>query len=220
MGLRALLAALIVVSTGAFVVGTTLERRHKHKERPATETTVTRTTVTHKATLKTTATRPPDAHAGESAAHRAAEGLPPETKAPKATRTVTSKTTTTVVTTPDAHAGESAAHRAAEGAHPETHAELKPLGVDIEAVPFVALAAVVSLGLGVAAWLRPRRLPLLLFVAATMLAFALLDVREVFHQRDESQTALAVLAGVVAALHLGAASVAGVMSRNARRPLA
>jgi hypothetical protein len=34
--------------------------------------------------------------------------------------------------------------------------ELRPLGIDIEAVPFVALAAVASVGLAVEAWLRPR----------------------------------------------------------------
>jgi O-antigen ligase len=98
--------------------------------------------------------------------------------------------------------------------------ELKPLGVDIEAAPFVALAVLASLGLAAAAWLRPRWLLLLLVVAATMLAFAALDVREIFHQQDESRTGLAVLAAAIAALHLAAATVAGLMSREARRPLA
>ena len=51
-------------------------------------------------------------------------------------------------------------------------------------------------------------------VAAAMLVFAALDVREVFHQVDESRTGLAVLAGVVAALHLGAATAIGLLARG------
>jgi hypothetical protein len=175
MDLRALLAALIVTATAAFVVGTTLERNNQHTESAAT--------------LKGEGA----AATGESASHRRAEGLPPET-----TR-------------------ESPATHAAEGGAKHTHAELKPLGVDIEAVPFVVVAALASLGLAAAAWARPRWLPLLLVVAATMLAFAALDVREIFHQNDEGQTGLAVLAAAVAALHVAAGTVAGLMARQAAR---
>jgi hypothetical protein len=46
-----------------------------------------------------------------------------------------------------------------------------------------------------------------------MVAFAALDVREVFHQIDEDDGGLALLAGVVAALHLVAAGVALLMRR-------
>ena len=84
-------------------------------------------------------------------------------------------------------------------------------------MPFVILAALVSLGLAAAAWSRPRSLLLLLILAGTMLAFAALDVREVFHQNDENQTGLAVLAGVVAVLHFAAGIVAGLMARDAAR---
>ncbi|MFN2617602.1 MAG: hypothetical protein ABR581_10830 [Thermoleophilaceae bacterium] len=103
----------------------------------------------------------------------------------------------------------------------ETHGEeLKPLGIDIEAAPFVALAAVVSLLLALAAWFRPRWVLLLAVVVTAMVAFAALDVREVFHQSDESRTGLAVLAAVIAALHVSAAGVAGLMGRHAARPVA
>jgi Flp pilus assembly protein TadB len=95
--------------------------------------------------------------------------------------------------------------------------ELKPLGIDIEAAPFVALAALVSLLLALGAWLRPRWLLLLAVVATAMLVFAALDVREVFHQVDESKTGLALLAGFVALLHFGAGAVAGAMGRDAKR---
>jgi hypothetical protein len=118
---------------------------------------------------------------------------------------------------------ESAEHRAAEGAgeprRNETHSEeLKPLGIDIESAPFVALAALASLALALAAWLRPRATGLLALVAVAMVVFAALDVREVFHQADEDRAGLAVLAAFIAVLHFGAAVVAAVMISHARRP--
>ena len=48
-----------------------------------------------------------------------------------------------------------------------------------------------------------------------MLAFAGLDIREVFHQDDEGRTGVAILAGSVAVLHLGAAMIAGFMAHEA-----
>jgi hypothetical protein len=114
---------------------------------------------------------------------------------------------------------ESASERAAEGAGtsgaPATeagHAELRPLGIDVEAWPFVAVAVLASLALAAAVWLRPRAAWLFGLVAVAMLAFAALDVREVVHQLDISKDGLAALAGVVAALHLAAAAVSGVMA--------
>ena len=107
-----------------------------------------------------------------------------------------------------------------EGGHkPEataTHQELRPLGIDVEAWPFVATAALASLALAAAAWLRPRQLGLLMFVAAAMIAFAALDLREVFHQADADESGLASLAGVVAILHLAAGAVAGTLATRAR----
>ena len=46
-----------------------------------------------------------------------------------------------------------------------------------------------------------------------MLAFAALEVREVAHQIAENRTALAVLAGAVAALLATAAALAGQLAR-------
>jgi hypothetical protein len=82
----------------------------------------------------------------------------------------------------------------------------------------VGLAASVSLALAVAAWLRPKLAPLLGLVAIGMLAFAALDVLEVFHQADIGENGLARLAGVVAALHVAAAAVAAAMAAGAWRP--
>lgn len=120
--------------------------------------------------------------------------------------------------------GESDATHAKENAGTSTataekaHAELRPLGIDIESWPFVTLAAVVSLALAAAAWLRPRAVAILALVAVAMLAFAALDLREVVHQVDIDKSGLAVMAGAIAALHLAAAGAGAVMAWRAGRP--
>lgn len=118
----------------------------------------------------------------------------------------------------DSQQEEAAAHTEAgesEGASAdEEEEEERVLGIDLEATPFIGLAAIASLALAAAAWLRPHVPRLLLVTAVAMLAFAVLDIREVLHQADESDTGLAVLAGVVAFLHLAAAAVAAGMGRR------
>jgi hypothetical protein len=108
---------------------------------------------------------------------------------------------------------ETAAHAEATGHDEgsEAHEELRPLGIDVEATPFVVLAAAVSILLALAAWLRPRP-ALLAAIAALMLAFAALDVREVFHQLDEHRDGLALLAALVAILHLASAAVGALLA--------
>jgi hypothetical protein len=104
-----------------------------------------------------------------------------------------------------------------ESAHERGGSELKPLGIDTEAAPFVALGAIASLALVVAAWRRPQSVPLLALIALAMVAFAALDVQEVVHQSDEGRTGLAILAAFVAGLHLTAAGLAAIMIRDTRR---
>lgn len=112
--------------------------------------------------------------------------------------------------------GESTPH-AERGATHDASEELRPFGIDVEATPFVVLAAAVSVLLALAAWLRPR--PVLLAVTAVvMLAFAVLDVREVFHQFDESRGGLALLAALVALLHLASATLAGLLAVRGGEP--
>ena len=105
----------------------------------------------------------------------------------------------------------------AAGSEAGGESELRPLGIDVEAWPFVVLAAVVSLALALGVWLRPGTRWLLALVAVAMLAFGVLDVREVFHQLDVDENGLAILAGGVAALHLAAALVAATMASRTRR---
>lgn len=102
-----------------------------------------------------------------------------------------------------------------EDAHTQaahSRSELRALGVDLEAAPFVALAAAASIGLALAAWRLPSA-PVLLVLAPAMFAFAALDVREVAHQLAENSIGLALLAGAVAVLHVTAAAVAGRLAR-------
>jgi Flp pilus assembly protein TadB len=169
--LRVALVLLIVASSAAFVVATTIER-----------------------------------HSGE--AHHAGTG------------TISADSGTSSTEGGGESSEATTTEHSAETTAAETHAELRPLGVNIEAVPFVALVTLFTLLLAVGAWLRPRRLALLVVIGVTMLAFAVLDIREVFHQHDEGRTGLAVLAGAIALLHLGAAAVDGLMARDARRPAA
>lgn len=98
----------------------------------------------------------------------------------------------------------------------ESDEEGEILGINPESTPLVVLAVVGSLALAGGVWWRPQRVALLGLVAAAMLAFAVLDEREVFHQADESNTGLAVLASVVAALHLAAGGTSFVLAERSK----
>jgi hypothetical protein len=239
MSPRVILVALIVLATGGFVIGTTLERNSgesKHESAatlraegvsaaadtsagresnairaaepkrggapapPATTTLAPRENGASHAGEHTSAATPNtqvEAGTGRESGGKPTEGKPSERPSTHAAeRTPTAGTSTALPTSPH-------------------HAELKPLGINVEAVPFVALAALGSLALGLAAWLRPRTALLLVGVGAAMLLFGVLDVREVFHQSDESKTGLTVLAAAIAAVHAAAAAVAGLMARRA-----
>ena len=111
------------------------------------------------------------------------------------------------------HGGEAARGEpaASESTSGEESGSEEILGVDPESAALVAIAAGVSLLLAAAVWRWPDRGALLLLVAAAMLAFAALDVREVVHQIDENRSGLAVLAAFVALLHLGSAAASGAL---------
>jgi hypothetical protein len=81
-------------------------------------------------------------------------------------------------------------------------------GIDLESTPLIVLAVIGSLALGAGAWRKPDSRGLLTLVSIAMLAFALLDIREVVHQLDADEAGLALIAAAVAALHLAAAGLA------------
>ena len=110
---------------------------------------------------------------------------------------------------------------ASEGEHAEEEAEVthtegeRLLGVDAESTPLVVLAVLAGLALSVAAASELRRRAwFLATVGIVALAWAVLDVRELFHQLDESNGGIAAVAAVVAVLHFAAAAVAGVSERG------
>jgi hypothetical protein len=89
-------------------------------------------------------------------------------------------------------------------------------GNDPESTPLVLLAIVAFLLLAAGCWFRPEWGWLLVVTAFAMAAFAVLDLREVIHQLDESDTGLAFMAGTVATLHVAAAVTAVILSRRSR----
>jgi hypothetical protein len=98
----------------------------------------------------------------------------------------------------------------------EPHGEATLFGTDPESTPLVVLAIVASLLLAAGCWFRPEWRWLLVVTAFAMAAFAVLDLREVIHQLDESDTGLAFVAGAVATLHVAAAVTAVILARRSR----
>jgi hypothetical protein len=116
------------------------------------------------------------------------------------------------------HAGGETDQHASEPASGATEkgGEDRLLGIDVESTPLVALAALASIALALAAWLRPGWIALLTLIAGAMIAFAVLDVREVFHQLDENRGGLAALAGLVAVVHLAAGWLGAAQRQRVR----
>lgn len=166
IGLRVVLVTLIVLATGAFVVGVALERDAE------------------------------DSH------HETSEASNPESSESEAAH----KETGEGESAPSGEGEVGSAHASGESSGGEGDATL--LGVDLESTPLVIVVALGSLALAAAVWVRPGLDLLLVLVAVAMVAFAALDVRELVHQLDENREGLALLAAVVAALHLAAAGVA------------
>jgi hypothetical protein len=142
---------------------------------------------------------------------------------------------------PETHAESSAAQTAETGGHEEEReaaeagkegeahsattagetpaGEERVLGVDLESTPLIVLAVLSGLALAALTATRLGRLRgLLLAVAVIALTWAVLDVREVVHQLDESHTGVALVAMSVAVLHLAAAIVSGRLARQAEAP--
>jgi hypothetical protein len=98
----------------------------------------------------------------------------------------------------------------------EPNGEETLLGTDPESTPLVVLAIVASLLLAAGCWFRPEWRWVLAVTAFAMAALAVLDLREVIHQLDESDTGLAFVAGAVATLHVAAAVTAVILARRSR----
>jgi hypothetical protein len=95
------------------------------------------------------------------------------------------------------HSGESGSESGGES-------DAIVLGINLESTPFVILAVLGSLALAAVVWFG-RAAWMLTLVALALLAFAVFDIAEVFHQIDRSEAGIAVIAAAVAFLHLAAA---------------
>jgi Flp pilus assembly protein TadB len=155
------IAILLIVAAGLFVLGVTAEDDHDtHSDEPTAEA----------------------ADAGE---HNEATGSAETIEAEAAERSAT----------------------AAEAAQEADEDEERVLGIDVESPVLVTAAVVVSVLLAGLVWLRPNR-RLLIVIAVVAAGFAVLGAAEVAHQLDEDRPALALLGGVIGALHASAAALA------------
>jgi hypothetical protein len=66
--------------------------------------------------------------------------------------------------------------------------------------------------------MKPARRELLLVAGLFVLVFAVLDVRELLHQFDESNEGIALLVILIALLHAAAAAAAAVLYRRDTHP--
>ena len=199
-GARRVLVALILAATATFVVGVLLERHQAGAE--GVETSARRSAETDRAgrTDASSATRPrtESSQKGESGERRHS-GEAGESGGER-------RRETAEATTPTAGRAPGEPARPEPPAHAESSEEL--LGIDPESSGLLGVAVVVSL-LSAAAVVGWAGRPIVLgIVALAMAGFCALDIREVAHQLTESRTALAILAAVVAALHLAAAALA------------
>jgi len=205
--LRIFVTLLLVASAALFAIGVAIERGSRHD-------------TTH-AALGVDYVLVADQHAGESAAHKAAETpahRAAEHKHPKSAAPAKSpsggvpaegKPGHRETPAESGHSGESATQIASE-----KHGE-RVFGIDIESPALVVAAVAVSLLLAAALWLTGSVFAPLALAGFALVA-AIFDVREFFHQVDESRTNLTVIAAIVAVLHL--AVVAGALALARRSP--
>lgn len=188
-------AALLVVSAVLFAVGAFTEQHHANAEaRPAVQ------------------------HSEQAAAGSADR---PEASTAEGGGQDNGEATKTAPEAGAENAPEAGTENAPEKGHVETageHGSETLLGINPESTALVLIAVGLSLLLAVAMLAR-ESMPMAAVAAAAMVVFTALDVREVTHQLNESNTGLATLAAVVAALHLAAGAAAIQAIRNRPRIL-
>ena len=121
-------------------------------------------------------------------------------------------------------AAEAAGHDETDAATGEVPAEAghdkegTVLGVHTESSAAVTAAIAVSVALAVGLWfLRRRSLALVAIVFGFVLAvFDIAEIAEIAHQLDTARAGLAVLATAIAAMHLAAATTAGLSNHTPR----
>jgi len=92
------------------------------------------------------------------------------------------------------------------------------LGIDVETGPTVGLAVIASILLAAAVILWPRYRAIVWGAMVFSLAAGVFDIAEVKHQVSRSDTALAVLAAVLAVMHFTAVFVGFEVQREQVTP--
>lgn len=113
----------------------------------------------------------------------------------------------------EGHSEESEGEAGEQSEAEHSDSEETLLGIDIESPLAVSAGVLLSLVLAALAFMSTNRI-VFVVIALFALTFAVLDGRELFRQLDESRGGLAVLAGLIALLHLGAAVIAGRTART------
>ena len=103
----------------------------------------------------------------------------------------------------------------AEGAVAHAEPSEKVLGIRPDSAPLVVAALIASLGLAAGLWFSRWRWVCVVAGLGALL-FAVFDIAELIHQLDVSRAGRAVLAGVVAVAHLGAAVAAANAVRRSQ----
>jgi hypothetical protein len=215
---------LLIVSAGAFVIGVSRERSAQGKTEIHHDALPTVTTGAaspmHDETGETAAAHSEVGKAGEVAKtqseaapapthNEAAGGAETHSEAGESGEVAPVATGTSPTPTHDETAKAAGTHDEsgeAPGAHAGENRGI--FGIDPESTGAVAAAVAVSLLLATAVWFWGMSAILVVAVVFGLL-FAALDVREAFHQADESRGELVALSLLIAALHLGVAIAAG-----------
>jgi ABC-type multidrug transport system fused ATPase/permease subunit len=196
--LRALVSALLVVSAALFAVGVAIERHDTRNEnRGAAHATLSGVLVIADADHN-----PSEHPLGGQSSSPGRQGESHAGKEPAAGRAGETSTERKGETA-GAGGHESAAQLARE------HGNESVFGINTESTALVAIAIVVSIAFAISLWWGPG-----LIIAGFALAAAVFDVREVFHQIDESRTNLIVIAALVAFLHALVAAGALVLAHR------
>jgi hypothetical protein len=201
-----LVVAVLIASAGLFAIGVAIERNSKHHERAGEA---------HGARGHGFAfaadTHPAEA-AGETGPEQRDEGKGGESAAPTtpgSESSGSSKPGHREAGPESAHRGEPETQRASE------KESERVFGIDTESTGLVIAAVGASLLFALALWFTTGvAVPLAL--AGFALVAAIFDVREVFHQIDESRTNLTVIAAIVAALHLVVVGGALTLAQRAK----
>ena len=218
--LRILTATLLLASAAAFAAGVALERHATGGERTENRSSVGRTAAGPGTTPPPAeATTSGDADNGVEGAPTPSEGAGSEaSEGPIETHNESAESGSESGAEPAAESSAESGTGSGTESGTEHGAESRAetlLGINPESTGLVLVAALISVLLaGLVVTVSSALVPVV--IAAAMVAFAALDVREIVHQQGESRPGLAVMATVVALLHLFAAGSAIAVGQGSK----